>query len=204
MSTLRRPSQNHGEGDVTLRQLGENMVEVHGVREADHERFTLYWTQAHPAIAGFVSATVPDASAADDVMQEIALTLLRKFEAYDPQRPFIAWAMGIAKMAILTERRDRGRAATRFRRECVEELAADWQTVLPTVDERSTALAECMRLVTGRNRELITMRYEEGMQPQDIATRTGTSSGAIRVALARVRAALSQCIEKRIAKVARA
>ncbi len=190
---------------VTRERVGESMVEdVHAVREADHERFTLHWTQAHPAIAGFVSAMVPDASAADDVMQEVALALLRKFAEYDPQRPFIAWAMGIAKIAILTERRDRGRAATRFRRESVDELAAEWQAILPTVDERGAALGECMRLVTGRNRELIAMRYEEGMQPQDIAERIGTSSGAIRVALARVRAALSQCIEKRMSKVARA
>jgi RNA polymerase sigma-70 factor (ECF subfamily) len=168
------------------------------MREHDQERFTRLWTQAQPAIAGYVGALAPDAHAADDLLQDIAVALLRKFPDYDPQRPFIAWAMGIAKIQLLTLRRDRARAATRFRPETVESLAEVWQELLPEVDERRLALSECLQRVAGRGRELLTLRYEQALEPQEIAARLGLAGGAVRVALARVRATLHECIERRL------
>ena len=168
----------------------------------DHtqEQFTRLWTQAHPAIAGYIAAVVADPHAADDVLQEVALTLLRKFTEYDPARPFTAWAMGVAKTAILSERRDRTRAWSRLRPATVESLEQVWQEVLPTADARRGALSECLGGVTGRSRDLLALRYEEEVEPQDIAERLGMSAGAVRVALTRVRAALHACIEKRLAR----
>ncbi|HEX3135026.1 MAG TPA: sigma-70 family RNA polymerase sigma factor, partial [Planctomycetota bacterium] len=162
------------------------------------EQFTRLWTQAHPAIAGYVTAVVTDPHAADDVLQEVALTLLRKFSDYDPTRPFTAWAMGVAKTAILSERRDRARALSRLRPATVESLEQVWQEILPTADARRGALTDCLRGVSGRSRELVVLRYEEAIEPQDIATRLGMTAVAVRVALTRIRAALQTCIEKRL------
>lgn len=168
--------------------------------DPSQEQFTRLWTAAHPAIAGYISAVVTDPHAADDVLQEVALTLLRKFAEYDPARPFTAWAMGMAKTAILTERRDRTRAISRLRPATVESLEQVWQEVLPTADARRGALTECLRGVTGRSRELVALRYEEAIEPQDIATRLGMTAVAVRVALTRIRAALQTCIEKRMTR----
>jgi RNA polymerase sigma-70 factor, ECF subfamily len=164
------------------------------------EQFTRLWTQAHPAIAGYVAAVVTDLHAADDVLQEVALTLLRKFAEYDTARPFTAWAMGVAKTAILSERRDRARALSRLRPATVESLEQVWQEILPTADARRGALTDCLRSVSGRSRELVVLRYEEAIEPQDIATRLGMTSVAVRVALTRIRAALQSCIEKRLTR----
>jgi RNA polymerase sigma-70 factor, ECF subfamily len=168
---------------------------------SDHaqEQFTRLWTQAHPVIAGYIAAVVADPHAADDVLQEVALTLLRKFADYDPARPFTAWAMGVAKTAILSERRDRARAWTRLRPATVESLEQVWQEILPSADARRGALSECLRHVTGRSRDLLALRYEQAIEPQDIAARLGMTAVAVRVALSRVRAALQACIEKRLA-----
>ena len=168
------------------------------MRDDDQERFTRLWTQAHTAIAGYVSALGPERSAADDVMQEIALALLRKFAEYDDARPFIAWAMGIARIAVLTRRRDHARAVTRFSAATVESLAEVWQELLPAADDRRGALGECLRSVAGRSRELLTLRYEQDVEPQDIAKRLGMTAVAVRVALSRLRATLHGCIEKRL------
>ena len=168
--------------------------------DSSQEHFTRLWTAAHPAIAGYIAAVVTDPHAADDVLQEVALALLRKFAEYDPARPFTAWAMGVAKTAILSQRRDRTRALSRLRPATVESLEQVWQEVLPTADNRRGALGECLRGVTGRSRDLLALRYEEAVEPQDIATRLGMSAVAVRVALTRVRAALQACIEKRLAR----
>ncbi len=166
--------------------------------DADQERFTSLWTQAHPSIAGYVAALVPERSAADDVLQETALTLLRTFAEYDPSRPFIAWAMGVARIAVLTRRRDHARARSRFSAPAAVALAEAWQELQPVADDRRHALAECLRGVAGRGRELLALRYEQDLPPQDIAPRLGMTAVAVRVALCRLRAGLHACIEKRL------
>ncbi len=169
--------------------------------DRSQESFTRLWTQAHPAIAGYIQAVVTDPHAADDVLQEVALTLLRKFSEYDPARPFVAYAMGVAKTAILSERRDRTRAVSRLRPATVASLEQVWLEVLPSADARRGALGECLHRVTGRSRELVVLRYEEAIEPQEIARRLGMSAVAVRVALSRIRSALQGCIEKRLARL---
>jgi RNA polymerase sigma-70 factor (ECF subfamily) len=169
------------------------------VRDEDHDRFLRSWTQAQASLAGYVTAVVSDPHQADDVLQNIAVAALRRFPDYDPERPFIAWAMGIAKIEILTLRRDSARAAARFRAETVESLAEVWQELLPEADGRKRALGECLRKVTGRNRELVTLRYERERPLDEIAGELRMSGVAVRVALSRLRAALQACIERRLA-----
>jgi RNA polymerase sigma-70 factor (ECF subfamily) len=168
------------------------------MRDEDQERFTRLWTQAQGQIAGFVQALAPDAHAADDLLQDIAVALMRRFGDYDPSRPFIAWAMGVAKIQLLTLRRDRARAATRFSRESVEALAEAWQEVLPELDDRRLALRRCLESVQGRSRELLSLRYEQALEPRQIGERLGQAAGTVRVALSRLRAALQSCIERRL------
>lgn len=164
-----------------------------------HERFTRCWTQAQASIAGYVGAMVGDPHAADDVLQDVAVTLLRKFPEYDPSRPFTAWAMGVAKMQILASRRDRARAGARLCDAMVEDLTADWQELLPETDARSTALADCVERLDHRGRELVVLRYRQALDAQAIAERLHCSPGAVRTALTRLRSALHDCIDRRLA-----
>lgn len=169
------------------------------MHDADHERFTRCWTQAQPAIAGYITAVVGDPHTADDVLQDVAVALLRTFPEYDPARPFIAWAMGIAKMQILSSRRDRARAAARLGDATATTLASDWEALLPEADARGRALAACVERLDRRGRELVALRYRDALEPQAIAARLGTTSGAVRTALARLRSALHDCIGRRLA-----
>jgi RNA polymerase sigma-70 factor (ECF subfamily) len=166
----------------------------------DRERFDRCWSEAHPAIAGFVAALAPDAHVADDLMQDIALAALRLFAQYDPSRPFIAWAMGIARTQLLTMRRDRARAATRLKQGVVESLAEVWQELQPELDERHAALRECLQSVGGRRRELVELRYLQALGAEEIGRRLGLAADAVRQALSRTRAALHACIERRLAR----
>ncbi len=168
---------------------------------ATQERFTRLWTQAQPAIAGFLAALVPDRHQADDLVQEVAVVLLRKFGEYDPARPFPAWAMGVAKTAALSRRRDLARAACRFQDATIEQLAASWEELLPELDERVRALRDCVGRVSGRARQMLDLRYVEELSNDAIAERLGLAGGAVRVALHRLRGALQSCIEHRLAKV---
>ena len=75
-----------------------------------HERFTLLWTAAQPIVGSYIGSLVPDFQEAEDLLQEVALVLLRKFPEYDDRRPFVAWALGVARFEVLHARRSHARS----------------------------------------------------------------------------------------------
>lgn len=166
---------------------------------ADHERFLRDWIKAQPAVAGFVSALVPDFHAAEDILQEVAVVLLRKYGEYDSSRPFLPWALGIARLEVLNRRRALARGGLAHRPSLAEKLEAACGELAPELERRTEALRECLKGVEGRAREVLRLRYELALGPREIAGRVGISGGAVRVLLSRVRAALRDCIRRRMA-----
>jgi RNA polymerase sigma-70 factor (ECF subfamily) len=162
-------------------------------------RFTMLWAQAHPVVAGFVGGMVSDKSAVDDILQEVALALFSSFASYDPARPFVAWALGVARHKV----HDRFRANARSRQvihdpELLEALAEVSEQMGDELEERRAALQECLRQVEGRPWDLLQLHYVQDLEPASIAERLGLKAGHVRVLLHRVRGSLRQCIERRL------
>ncbi len=57
-----------------------------------YEQFTRLWTEAQPILASYLSAVLPDFQEAEDLLQTVAVILLRKFPEYNAEHPFVAWA----------------------------------------------------------------------------------------------------------------
>jgi RNA polymerase sigma-70 factor (ECF subfamily) len=83
------------------------------------------------------------------------------------------------------------------------EAAADaWEELLPELQPRTAALHDCIRRLPGRAGELIQLRYLEALKLDEVAARLGMSAVAARVALNRVRAALRDCVERKLGREA--
>ena len=164
----------------------------------NHEQFTRRWTEAQPIVAGYINAVVPDFQEAEDLLQDVAVILLRKFPEYDPQRPFVAWAIGIAKREVLMARRLHARNLLSFQADLLERISEAYEELAPEFEDRSRALRECLRRVKGRAGELLRLRYEESLKPNAIAARVGVAVVAVRVMLSRTRATLRECIERKL------
>jgi RNA polymerase sigma-70 factor (ECF subfamily) len=162
------------------------------------EQFTRLWTETQPRVAGFLAACVPDFHTAEDLLQNVAVALLREFHDYDGTRPFVAWAIGFAKIEVLRHRRAQARSILDFQPELIEALAADYLAILPELDRRTEALRHCTARLQGRSGEIVRLRYAEDLKPRDIASRLGLNSLVVRVALNRTRDALRKCIERRL------
>ncbi len=165
----------------------------------NQERFTRLWTQAQPIVAGYISSMVPDFHEAEDLLQNVAVVLLRKFAEYDERRPFVAWALGIAKVEILRARRAHARSPLEYRPEIAEAVARAYEEMTPFLKMRAAALQKCLGRVKGPALRLLALRYRESLPPRDIAGRLGVAAGNVRVALSRIRAMLQECIERRLA-----
>ena len=64
---------------------------------------------------------------------------------------------------------------------------------LEDVGERD-ALDGCLSKLPGRSREMIALRYQEGLESAEIGRKLGLSPEAVRITLLRIRTALRDCL----------
>ena len=150
-------------------------------------------------VADYIGSLVPNFHEAEDLLQNVAVVLLRKFPQYDPAQPFAYWAMGIARYEVLGRRRTYARSRTVFTPDLAEQAAEVMPEVDAETEARQRALRECLRGVGTKAGDVLRLRYQEALEPQDIAGRLGVSAVSIRVMLSRLRSTLQGCIQSRLA-----
>lgn len=165
-------------------------------RQALHDRFAELvaehqaWLRAYVRSLGIVAGSV------DDVAQEVFLVAYRRYDDFDPARPFAAWLKGIAKLVAANERRrhqGRGRLVEPALAEALAavdevEADADWSAA-------TGHLRDCLDRLPGHSRELLRLRYEEDLDASAVGVRLGRDGNAVRQALFRVRELVRRCVE---------
>lgn len=164
---------------------------------AKSEQFTVLWTAAQPTITAYIRTLVPDFQQTEEVLQRVAIALLRKFDQYDAQRSFGAWAVGVAKYEVLYYRRQHATDRHIFNDELVEQLSLSYEQFLVEADPFREALELCLDELQGRPREAVSLKYEQGLGSATIADRLRMSTGAVRILLWRTRTALRECVERK-------
>src|SRR6266568_5069261 len=116
----------------------------------NHEQFTRRWTEAQPIVTGYINAVVPDFQEAEDLLQDFAVILLRKFPEYDAQRPFVAWAIGMAKREVLASRRSHARSLLCYQADLQERVSEAFEELAPELEERARYASVCGPCEAGR------------------------------------------------------
>ena len=165
-----------------------------------HLAFTRQFVAAQPALHGFLMSLVHDTHAADDLLQELAERLWRKFGDYDGSRPFVAWGIGFARLLAMEWRRRQLRLPLPLDDETLDRLAADAADEVPRHDERLEALRDCLKLLTDRQRTALRMRYQEAIPVADIAHSWNRTQMAIYKLLKHAHQALYNCISETLAR----
>lgn len=150
------------------------------------DSFIELFTAAQPDLGRYVFSLVRDRHAVDDVMQDLAVALWKKFDDYDPDRPFLPWACRFAFYQSLKHRQSLQRRRWQLADEATLERAA-----APTQDEwleaRNQALDNCLNSLPLEDRELIQCRYASKETIQQMAKRTKISVHKLYHALDRIR-----------------
>jgi RNA polymerase sigma-70 factor (ECF subfamily) len=162
------------------------------------ERFMRLWTIHQPGVANYLHALVRDRAAAEDLLQETALLIFRRFAEYDEQRPFVAWALGIARFKVLGMRRDKARCRVIFDDEALEKFTESWAEQASEPTARSEALESCIGKLADHAQRVVRLRYFEDMTADQIAAKLGGNGGSIRVTLQRIRTQLRECIDRQL------
>ena len=162
------------------------------------QRMTIEWTRAQPSVARFVCSFLRDRGEADDALQEVALVIVERFEDWDPERPFVAWALGIARRVVLTHLRTKYRDRQIQFSEAVDQVAESFERLEPQTELMKDSLADCLGQVRGRSRQILSLRYTEDLELKQIAENLAMTASNIGVLLHRVRATLRKCVDGRL------
>ena len=173
---------------------------MNAVDEQLHDRFLRLFTTNEPAVRAFVRRLVPLREDAQDVMQEIALVLWRKFGEYRSSDDFRRWAFGVARYEILAWLRDTSRNRQLLAADVVELLADESVKADQRLESQREALRACLDKLPKPERQLVMAAYQRGAQVQEVATLSGRTVAAFYQWLHRVRLLLLNCVRRAMVK----
>jgi RNA polymerase sigma-70 factor (ECF subfamily) len=149
----------------------------------------------------YIHSLVRDLNDADDLFQQTAVILWRKFAEYDSARPFFTWAAGVARFEVANFLRTRGRSKLYFSDELNLMLVEAHSALAEDQWEGSRqALSDCMARLRQRDRELLVECYADGASVSEVARRQGRASQSIHNSLRRIRRALFECVRRTLAQ----
>jgi RNA polymerase sigma-70 factor (ECF subfamily) len=150
---------------------------------------------------GYIHSLVRDLNDADDLFQQTAVILWRKFTDYDPQRSFLAWACTVARLEISNFLRTRGRSKLYFSDELnLLLIEAHAGVSHDQWDASREALVQCIDKLRERDRRLLDACYLGEASVAAISQQEGRSSHSVHNSLRRIRRSLFECIQRTLAQ----
>ncbi len=167
------------------------------------EELAVYWAQHQPVVAGYISSLISNFQDADDVLQNVAVVTVKKFDEYDREKPFASWVIGIARNMVhryYAEKKNQGRVILDCR--AVEALSDVYEREFDKIshhhDIAQGALERCMQQLKGRWKKVLEMYYLRELSPIRIAQQLGITRNNVFVSLHRIRMALRECVHNQL------
>ncbi|MBI24899.1 MAG: hypothetical protein CMN05_15095 [Roseibacillus sp.] len=158
--------------------------------------FTRLFVANERALYGFLLSLVQDHGVVDDLLQELAGRLWKKFDQYDDSRPFVAWGIGFARLLAFEWRRKQQKLPVPMDESTLNALADDAADHAGRYDERRDLLRVCMRELTDRQKQALHARYYEERPVAEIAGLWKRTEMAVYKLLKRAHEALLECMQK--------
>lgn len=158
---------------------------------------------ATPAV-NFVFRLVGDRALAEDLAQDAFLRVFQRLHSYDRQRKFSSWFFQVLRNVTIDYLRLH-RLATSSLDELTESgfegVATDTFNPSPELlagrGELAGALAKALALLRPEYREVVLLRYHEGLTQPEIADVLGVPAGTVKTNLHRARKELAAILASR-------
>lgn len=147
----------------------------------------------------YISALVPSPADADEILQETNVVIWKKFDTFTPGTDFLSWACRIALYQVLDYRRRQARSPALLSEEVTRQVAEAAGREGDALERRRAALQECRGKLAPAERKLLDECYRPGTQIPDVARRLKRVPTSLYRTLRRIRQALMDCIDRRLA-----
>jgi RNA polymerase sigma-70 factor (ECF subfamily) len=151
-------------------------------------------------IAAVAALILRDVHAADDIFQQIVLTALEGRGEFFEADHVLAWALRVARhRAIDLVRRAQLRPLPD---DVLDQFEAEWGDPAPHGwSDQLEALHHCVGRLAGSARQLLRMKYSEGLTANVIAAKLHRSPDGVYQALCRIHRSLRECVARRLGQV---
>ena len=161
--------------------------------------FVTLLTGVQSTLALFIRGLMPDVQHSEEIVQEANARIWAKRSDFELGTNFKAWALTIARFEVLAYRKKQARnSRVKFSEELENTIAEEIEELSDDLASRHEALADCLKTLAPKSRELLEVRYGTSEKLDDFAKRVGRSLGGVKVALTRIRSQLAVCIERRL------
>jgi RNA polymerase sigma factor (sigma-70 family) len=159
------------------------------VQAGDLAALDTLFARHHGRIFGYLSRWLGDPSAAEDIVQETFLRVLRQSAKAPAHDDLLPWLLKIARNLVIDRyRRERGDLVV----DDFEQLCDPGPIPLEqlTAVENERRLADALTAIAPAHREILLLRAVDDLDYRDIALLLGCTEGAARVRAHRATAAL--------------
>ena len=151
-------------------------------------------------LMAYARALLGNYAAAEDVVQETMLVVVKKFDQFQHGTSMLAWCRSIVRLEVLRlkQRNQRERTlAERLLDDAIDAAFEEFQTARHRDDAESwrEALQRCLQQVPERGRGVLKARFADELSYQQIGERVGMTIEAVRKALFRLKRQLRSCVE---------
>lgn len=176
---------------------GSNSAEFTGDRG---QHFMRLYMVIQRRLYGFVLSLAPNATDADDIVQETVSVMWSKFDEFEPGTDFAAWAFCIARYQTLTYRRRKKSQPRQFTDQAIEAIDNISTSKTEHEDARKDALDQCLAKLKDNDRKVLYLRYEVGSTLRNVAERLDQNINTLYSTLSRIHIALLNCIRRTMSK----
>ena len=176
---------------------------VRGALEGSESAFRDIVMRYQRPVYGLILRMVRDQGRAEELAQDTFVKAFRALHTYDMARKFSAWLLTIAHHVAIDELRKSSLSV-----KSLDEMTndrdqprefADTRSASPAALREQTELAHALRIAISRlrpdYREVVTLRYEQELDYDDIVEITGLPMGTVKSSVHRARKEMAEHIE---------
>lgn len=164
------------------------------------EEFVFLLARHERQLGAYVMTMVPHPQDSDDILQEAKVVMWRSFAKFEPGTNFGAWARKIAFHQVLAHRKRKQRDRLDFSDEFISAVSGEAEASAEHLERRARLLHDCLAKLPPDQREVLHLRYHEGLSIDDMAAKLSRTVCALYRLLSRIRQSLQECVTKSLTK----
>lgn len=171
------------------------------IRRRDEGAIEALIAAHHQNLRGYIAAISTNVEAVDDVAQEVFLRAIQRLDRVESLEDFPRFLRGIARNVVREQTRILVRNSERYF-DFVDAIFVsknDEPEDKPFQDDKILdSLRVCLGKLPDKARRILTLRYQDELNANEIGSSIGMTSGSVRISLLRLRETLLKCLRSNV------